>query len=71
MARVIKVNVSVGWAGGDYTEDVELPEGWDDMPKDAKVRHLSECSMGFFSEFADEFPDERCKVSAWVEDSDK
>lgn len=60
MARVIKVNVSTGWANGDHNEEHELPGNWDSLTEDQKGECLNEIAMDFLYEC--------CESSAWVEE---
>ena len=62
MSRIIKLNVSTGWANCDYDEDLELPDDWDEWTEDARDKFLSDAAMDFMFEC--------CECSAWVEDED-
>ena len=60
MSRVIKLNVSTGWANCDHNEDLELPDDWDDWSEDEQNKFLNDVAVGFLFEC--------CECSAWVED---
>ena len=59
MSKVIKINVSTGWANGDYNEEIELPDKWDEFTEEEKEEFLNESAMDFLHEC--------CEAAAWVE----
>ena len=63
MSRIIKINVSTGWANGDHDDEVELPDDWDIMPKDEQDKYLNECATDLLFS--------TCYCSAWVEDDEE
>lgn len=62
MGRVIKINVSTGWANGDYNEEMELPDNWEELSEKDQDDLLNEVALDFLHEC--------CEVSAWVEGDD-
>lgn len=60
MSRIIKINVSTGWANGDHNDEVELPDNWDDMSEDEQDSYLDGCAMDLLYN--------TCECSAWVEE---
>lgn len=62
MSRVIKINVSTGRANGDYNEEMELPDNWDDLNEDDQAKFLNDVGMDFLHEC--------CEVSSWVQSDD-
>ena len=60
MSRIIKVNVSTGWANGDHNDEFELPDGWDAMSEDDQNDYLNECATDLLHN--------TCECSAWVEE---
>ena len=63
MARIIKINVSTGWANGDHNDEVALPACWDNMKEDDQNEYLNECATDLLYN--------TCECSAWVEDEDE
>ena len=62
MSRIIKINVSTGWANGDHNDEAELPDNWDAMSEDDQDQYLNECAVDLLHN--------TCECSAWVEDDD-
>lgn len=62
MRKIIKMNVSTGWANSDHNEEMKVPENWDEWSSDEQENFLNEVSM--------EFLHECCESSAWVEESE-
>tara|TARA_R110000764_G_scaffold223907_1_gene312903 strand:+ start:115 stop:306 length:192 start_codon:yes stop_codon:yes gene_type:complete len=63
MSRIIKINVSTGWANGDYDEELELPDGWDDWTEEERDEFLNGC--------ATELLHNSCECAAWVEEDEE
>jgi len=63
MSKVIKVNVSTGWANGDHNDEWDLPDNWEDYSEKEKERFLNDCAL--------EYLHECCECSARVDDSDE
>ena len=63
MSRIIKINVSTGWANGDHNDEVEIPDDWDTMTEDEQDKYLNECATDLLFN--------TCECSAWVEDDEE
>lgn len=47
MARKIKVWVTTGFANAKHEDEMDLPEGWDDMTDEEQEAFLEEAATGF------------------------